>query len=208
MTYSRAARRRIRKGRPLLPATDREPNGRLSRRRSALVQRRRETAAEITAVALAARVKHGVRPADAARAEAGSALGRVHLLAKQQLTHAHYQAGLRFGADCERYYALNGIARPTVRAQDLSHVAGFAGDDPAREAEARRAAQRMAELSHRIRRNDRPGRPLAAVLNQVCVMDDDKNMYLPHMRRLLVAGLDVLIDFYGISRWSALEEEC
>lgn len=209
MTYSKAYRRRVKKGRPLLPAQEREANGRKSRRKSDQAKRRQENEAEIRSVALSARIRHdlarnGLSPSLADRVEAGSALGRAWLCSGDMLNYAHYLAGTRFGEDYRRYYALSGFAAPTVRALDLNRARGLAMDRPELAARARR---HMLALAEAVRRVDQPGRPVASLLRQVCLLDDDSHLHLPHMVRLLARGLDALVAFYGISRLAEAVDE-
>lgn len=195
--YSKAEKRRLKKGRPVLPAAEREPNGRKSRRKSSIVRRTHETEAETKLVVISARMKMGMSASIAERPEAGSVLGRLHILFPDRITYAHYQAGLRYGADYCRYYALSGIPYPSARAHDMTRVHGSGIDKP--EA-AEQARERILDLGVAIRKVDQQGRPIATTIRKVCILDEDTGMHLPHMARFLAIGLDALVDFYGIDR--------
>lgn len=197
MARTKAAKRRLKKGRPLLPASEREPNGRKSRRKSSVMRRTHETEAEIKMVVISARMKAGLTKSVAERPEAGSVLGRLHILFGDKISYAHYLAGIRYGEDYCRYYALSGIPYPTARAHDMTRVHGVGVDKPE---EAKKARERITEIGDEIRKVDQSGRPVASVMRKVCIMDDDTGMHLPHMIRFLVSGLDALVDFYGIDR--------
>lgn len=195
--YSKAAKRRVRKGRPLLPAVEREPNGRKSRRKHSLARRAHETEAEIKMVVISARMRAGMSSSIAERQEAGSVLGRLHILFPEKITYSHFQAGIRYGEDYRRYYALSGIPHPTARAHDLTRVQGLGTDKPDA---AKHARDRISDLGDLIRTVDQSGRPVASVMRRVCILDEDTGMYLPHMIKFLARGLDALVDFYGIDR--------
>lgn len=194
---SKAAKRKLKQGRPLLPAVEREPNGRKSRRKSAVMRRTHETEAEVKMVVISARMKAGMAKSIAERPEAGSVLGRLHILFPDRISYAHYQAGIRYGEDYCRYYALYGIPYPSARAHDMTRIHGVGSDKP--EA-AREATDRITELGKEIRDVDQSGRPVASVMRRVCILDEDDGMHLPHMVKFLATGLDALVDFYGIPR--------
>lgn len=195
--YSKAQKRRLKKGRPLLPVAEREPNGRKSRRKSSVMRRTHETEAETKMVVIAARMKAGLSRSIAERPEAGSVLGRLHILFGDRISYAHYLAGLRYGEDYCRYYALSGIPYPSARAHDMTRVRGLGIDKP--EA-AEQARERVLDLGEQIRKVDQSGRPVASVIRRVCILDENTGMHLPHMIKFLIAGLDVLVDFYGIPK--------
>ncbi|URQ76181.1 MAG: hypothetical protein NBV76_05320 [Candidatus Ochrobactrum gambitense] len=201
--YSKAQKRRLKKGRPLLPVAEREPNGRKSRRKSAVMRRTHETEAETKMVVIAARMKAGMSRSIAECPEAGSVLGRLHILFPDRVSYAHYQAGLRYGADYCRYYALSGIPYPSARAHDMTRVHGLGIDKPEAAAQSR---ERIHELGEVIRKADQSGRPVASVMRRVCILDEDTGMHLPHMIRFLSSGLDALVDFYGIDRRAIPED--
>ncbi|MEN5250004.1 hypothetical protein [Brucella pseudintermedia] len=195
--YSKAQKRRLKKGRPLLPVAEREPNGRKSRRKSAVMRRTHETEAEVKMVVISARMRAGMTKAIAERPEAGSVLGRLHILFPEKITYAHYQAGIRYGEDYSRYYALSGIPYPSARAHDMTRIHGMGVDKP--EA-AREARDRVTEIGKAICDVDQSGRPVASVMRRVCILDKDDGMHLPHMIKFLATGLAALVDFYGIPK--------
>lgn len=201
--YSKASKRKLRKGRPLMPAVEREPNGRKSRRKSAVMRRTHETEAEVKMVVISARMKAGLTKSIAERPEAGSVLGRLHILFPDRISYAHYQAGIRYGEDYSRYYALTGIPYPSARAHDMTRIHGLGVDKP--EA-AKKARERINEIGGEIRKVDQSGRPIASVLRKVCILDEDTGMHMPHMIRFLSNGLDALVDFYGIDREAEPED--
>ncbi|WP_247997007.1 hypothetical protein [Brucella tritici] len=195
--YSKAQKRRLKKGRPLLPVAEREPNGRKSRRKSSVVHRHHETEAETKMVVIAARMKAGLSHSIAERPEAGSVLGRLHILFGNRISYAHYLAGLRYGEDYCRYYALSGIPYPSARAHDMTRVRGLGLDN---QEAAEQARERVLDLGEQIRKVDQAGRPVASVIRRVCILDEDTGMHLPHMIKFLITGLDILVDFYGIPK--------
>gem|GEM_PF-815384 len=201
--YSKASKRRLKQGRPLMPAVEREPNGRKSRRKSAVMRRTHETEAEVKMVVISARMKAGLTKSIAERPEAGSVLGRLHILFPDRISYAHYQAGIRYGEDYSRYYALTGIPYPSARAHDMTRIHGLGVDKP--EA-AKKARERINEICDEIRKVDQSGRPIASVLRKVCILDEDTGMHMPHMIRFLSNGLDALVDFYGIDREAEPED--
>ncbi|MBV2144224.1 hypothetical protein KUG47_12040 [Falsochrobactrum sp. TDYN1] len=148
-------------------------------------------------VVISARMRAGLSKSIAERPEAGSVLGRLHILFPDHISYAHYQAGIRYGEDYCRYYALSGIPYPSARAHDMTRIHGLGIDKPEKAKEAR---DRINALGEEIRKVDRSGRPVASVIRKVCILDEDTGMHMPHMVRFLANGLDALVDFYGIDR--------
>ncbi len=167
------------------------------------MRRTHETEAEVKMVVISARMKAGLTKSIAERPEAGSVLGRLHILFPDRISYAHYQAGIRYGEDYSRYYALTGIPYPSARAHDMTRIHGLGVDKP--EA-AKKARERINEICDEIRKVDQSGRPIASVLRKVCILDEDTGMHMPHMIRFLSNGLDALVDFYGIDREAEPED--
>jgi hypothetical protein len=199
---SKAARRASRRGRPRLPANNREPNGKPSRRKNAYEGR-------IMDVAINRRIRQqGIlgssdEPLEkqAADPRRGYVLGI--LLLGDRIRQAQHDAGLRYGADMSRFYKLNGIAFPSVRAQNLFSVHGEAGEENARQAlDAAAAYKRMRQLRetlHAVGDID-TGRRVEQTVRAVCLLDlpgSDSNGQ-SFRSDLLIRGLNVLARYYGL----------
>lgn len=195
---TRAQKRNAKRGRPLLPATDREPNGRASRRSASVVMQSRATAS----VVREARCRvHGMPEDIAERPEAGYVLGRLYLSGhlgrraakgKDKGAAEHrLDAGNRMAEAFSRYYGLVGIPAPTPRAQNLFRVRGETGDtDPAA---ARAASNAVMQIERSLGMADESGRPVTLITKRVCIQDEDAGLAHPHTFSLLVRGLDALV---------------
>lgn len=196
---SKAAKRRTRMGRPVLPATDREPNGRKSRRIASTIRREDD----MKAVVIEARQRiYGLSKRDADSQDGGSVVGRLYLAGRIKW---HHRAALnRYAEDMARYYRLTGVQAPNPRGLDLNRVRGEPGDtDPAR---ARDAANRMMALEGVLGAADRAGRPVTTIVKRVALEDRDDGLFLGHMVHDLVVGAGALARYYEIPAGIAHED--
>jgi hypothetical protein len=146
---TKAERLRLKRGRPRLPAADREPNGQPSRRIASTQQRDQD---ENMNVAIARRIRdHAFENAgkiltlhQAIDPRRGYALGR--LLLDGKLTSQQHDIGIKLGEDMARYYGLTGIPFPSARAQNLFSVHGDGEDSDARGKAARKARDKMVAI--------------------------------------------------------------
>lgn len=194
--YSKAEKLKAKRGRPSLPAVAREANGRKSRRKTTVALRLVETEKEVKSVAVANRIKQGMSEGVADTQEAGSVLGRLHLLNPDAITKLQYEAGMRMGEDYARYYALTGIPFPTIKAHDVRGVRGQGSSD--RPECAKTAANRIMKIEQVLGEVDLSGRPVTTVTKKVCVCDEAEGMHLPHMVEYLKRGLTALVKHYGL----------
>lgn len=194
--YSKAQKLRAKRGRPMLPTVAREASGRKSRRKSAVSLRLVETEKEVKSVSVANRVKQGVPEDIADTQEAGSVLGRLHLLNPDAITKLQYEAGMLMAQDFARYYALTGIPFPTIKAHDMLSPRGQSSAD--RPDCARTAANRIMKIEQALGEVDLSGRPITSVTKKVCIRDEDEGMHLPHMVEYLKRGLTALVKHYGL----------
>lgn len=196
MAYSKAEKLKAKRGRPSLPVAAREANGRKSRRKSAVSLRLVETEKEVKSVAVANRIKQGMSEGIADTQEAGSVLGRLHLLNPDSITKLQYEAGMRMGEDYARYYALTGIPFPSIKAHDMLSLRGQGSTD--RPDCARVATNRIMKIEQVLGEVDLSGRPVTSVTKKVCIRDEDEGMHLPHMVQYLKRGLTALVKHYGL----------
>ncbi|MGU3575656.1 hypothetical protein ACLBWZ_08985 [Brucellaceae bacterium C25G] len=194
--YSKAQKLKAKRGRPTLPAAEREANGRKSRRKSAVVLRLVETEREVKSVAVANRVKLGMTNKEADSQEAGSVLGRLYLNKGNGITKAQYDAGMLMAKDFARYYALTGIPFPSIKAHDIGRVSGRNETD--NQSAIRAATNRVMLIEKALGEVDHSGKPITSTTKKVCVLDEADGMHLPHMVNYLKHGLKALIKLYGI----------
>jgi hypothetical protein len=188
---TKGQKKAAKRGRPKLPAAQREPSGRPSRRHATRIERE----FEVRAVVVEARARvHGVPEPMCERPEAGYVLGRLFLAGL--VTKAQLDAGNRMAEDFGRYYALTGIQAPSARAQDLFRVRG---ESPDRGGDAaRRAANAIMRIEMELGMVDHEGRPVTSVTKRVCILDDASAVFHDHMIGFLRKGLDALIVHYGL----------
>ncbi len=136
----------------------------------------------------------GLSVADCERPEAGSVLGRLYLDARNKLTKAQYEAGVRMGEDFARYYALTGIPFPAASAIDLTRVHGI-GRDP-NPAAVRAASNAVMAIEATLGMADESGRPVTSVCKAVCIRDEP--ICHGHMIEFLKRGLHALVEHYGV----------
>jgi hypothetical protein len=151
---TKAQRLRLKRGRPRLPATDREPNGQPSRRIASTTNRSQEN---IMNVAIARRIREHEfetrkdgKPGkiltiqQAIDPKRGYALGLLNLDGK--ITTQQHDIGLKVAKDMARYYGLTGVPFPSARAQTLFSVHSDGEDSDARGQAARRARDKMVAI--------------------------------------------------------------
>lgn len=183
-----ASKIRAKRGRPRKEHVMRTENGRVSRADDA------DKAAKTTAIEARMRVL-GLSVADCERPEAGSVLGRLYLDARNKVSKAQYEAGLRMAQDFARYYALTGIPFPAAHAIDLNRVHGI-GRDPS-PAAVRAASNAVMAIETVLGQADESGRPVLSVCKAVCIRDEP--IYHGHMIEFLKRGLRSLVEHYGIT---------
>lgn len=191
-----------------MPANDREPNGRASRRK--LAKKEREYSMEMTVMnpTIARRIRHlGLidNKGETAAQQAidprrGSVLGR--LLLDKRITQGQYDAGLKYGEDMARFYALTGIPFPSARAQNLFAIRGDEGETSKERAEKAAAARdKVNALRDKMLEcgDINTGRKVIHVVNEVVIMDvDQARGWSDFMIGLLKRGLNTLAKQYGM----------
>ena len=208
---TRGEKLRRRRGRPLLPANDREPNGKPSRRTASIEERERYLEHLNMAVALQARsTKLGIVPAVARDPRWGYLLGRMFM--DGNVTESQHEAGVRYAQDMARYYGLSGFPFPSARSAFLFPVKPSeervdkdslrtSAPTPESKAEAAKAAtERMTELRTLLLAagDINTGRRVLHTVNVVCVEDIDELRTLNEaMKAWLKRGLNALARHYG-----------
>src|SRR5690349_23602138 len=151
MNRTKAAKLKAKRGRPRLPTTEREPNGRKSRRMDAVTMREETAISEMPAVQrrirqdniLPFKDKSGklhTAEMQAMDPRRGYVLGLLFL--DGTITEAQHEAGIRYAEDMARYYGLTGVPFPSPRAQNLFAVRGEAS-------ESERSEEHTSELQSR-----------------------------------------------------------
>lgn len=199
------------RGRPTLPVTDREPNGRASRRHAATQARNYAIEDNNMDAAVQTRIRqfnlkdYRDRGGNivTAREQAidprrGYVLGCM--LLDKAVTKDQHDAGLRFAEEMSRYYGLTGVPFPSVRAQDL-----FAVRSDNTETSHGRAMQAASarHVAHKLRdallavRDIETGRRILHSVTQVCLLDIEESRRWPaHMTSYLTMGLNALCKHY------------
>ncbi|WP_104663358.1 hypothetical protein [Ensifer adhaerens] len=194
---SKAERIRIKRasraGRPRKANVARYPGGQI---------KHGESEREVCSVALEARRRMhfaGKRDPDVASPFAGYTLGRMFLDGK--LTAHEREAGDEYSRQMARYYSLTGIPFPSVRAQSLFSIKGFAGETSAERARsARQAANRMMELEGVLLKL-KDGPQVKTTVFNVCIMDYEMLRTMPEPQLIwLKRGLTELHWYLGLSR--------
>lgn len=207
---TRGAKRKRKRGRPLLPANDREPNGQYSRRVASVEARETEmTEAERRdniSVAVSRRIRHlglvdlkiegklVTAEEQATDTRRGYVLGRLCISGK--LTTSQLEVGNRYATDVWRYYVTCMGMKPTARAQDLFAVRATGDDmsDSQRKADER-SWSTMKEIQSTLfgAFDNGSARKIIRTLNSACVDDVDQAAIWPEpMLHLLRQGLNVL----------------
>lgn len=209
---TKADKLRSRRGRPKLPQTEREPNGRKSRRQASVQKFNHDTEIGNLSVAVARRVReYGLKDTrlkggkiltaeeQAADPRRGYALGLLYL--DGRVTEDQHDAGLRYAEDMARYYGLTGVTFPSTRAQNIFAVRGDDGEVSEGRATAAAAARsKMTKLRATLLDvgDIDTGRRVWHAVMEVAVMDNQACRTWPdHMIGYLRRGLNRLSDFYG-----------
>lgn len=188
-TYSKAAKRRSKAGRPRNEDAERYPGGQIK-------HDYREKDVKATVIDMRQRI-HGIAPENAESPFAGYLLGRMFL--DGNITEAERKAGDRYSETMARYYRLVGIPAPSARAQSLFSIASHDGEVSAERAKRARDASNamMSAEGELLRCTDGP-RVKTTVFN-VCVLDYDNLRDMPpSMWDFLHRGLRALIFHYGL----------
>jgi len=210
--YSKAQKRAQKRGRRPLPAIDREPNGRASRRHNSIRDASLETQKDIMDAAVSTRIRHfnlsDFRAKDGRMVTAeeqakdprnGYVLGRM--LMDHALTEAQHDIGIRYAKDMARYYGLTGVAFPSARAQDLFAARGSSGEDSDSKGDAaRKARERVKKLEAILLgvQDISTGRRVEHTVKSVCLLDiAESRGWPPHMTSWLKLGLNALGKYYG-----------
>jgi len=208
---TRAQKLKAKRGRPRLPAIEREPNGRQSRRKESQDVQAAEELSEIPAIQRRIREdnivpfkKDGKLVSAEKQAQdprRGYALGL--LLLDHRITQAQHDAGVRYGEDLSRFYALTGVPFPSARAQNLFAVKATGTDENESRAEqARRARQTASKLDAILLSvgDIDTGRKVSHTVKMVCVLDVHESRCWPeHMLGFLRRGLNALArQHYGM----------
>lgn len=194
MARTAGQKRAAKRGRPLMPDVEREPNGRASRRKLAVIVRKDESERAVKSVAMEARERlYGISDKMSDRPEAGYTLGRLFLFG--MITKEQLDAGNHMAEDFARYYGLTGVPFPSARAQDLFRVRGMPGPD--RADAARAASNAIMAIEMALGLADQSGRPVTTVTKRVCVQDDDTNIHHAYTLLMLQKGLSALAVHYS-----------
>lgn len=209
---SKAAKQRAKRGRPRLPPSDRETNGRHSRRKASQNHRANQDMENIMDAAVTRRIRHDnlvdFKAKDGkvvtARQQAldprrGYVLGLM--LLDGTINQRQHDAGVKYAEDMARYYGLTGVQFPSARAQDLFAVRSD-GDEPAHKSEAAAAArERMKKLEKILLETGdiNTGRKVAHTVSAIAVQDIAEARTWPgHMIGWLKRGLNQVANYYQI----------
>lgn len=201
---SRAAKRRLKGGRPRIEGLDRTDEGRIRRTKEQGSKRTAETEREAMGTVIEMRQRvHKAPETTAKQPEWGYVLGRIFMdgkLGGGGIAKMRLEAGNRYAQDVSRYYGLTGIPFPSARAQDLFAVQGYAGDPDQSKVDAIRKATAKVMAMEGVLLSSKAGRNAASTVKNICVMDMDESRGWPeHMFVYLRCGLDSLIMSYGLS---------
>lgn len=219
MSRTKAERKQERRGRATLPATERERNGRPSRRMASISEREHALDAVNREVAVSRRIRHmDLRPR-MARSSTGEIvelspeqqaldprLGYVlgQLTVRGKFTEMQHEAGVRIAEDAARFYGLVVGKFPSVRAQNLFAVRGNDGEESEDRIEAaKRARQTFMRLQEAIGKgyDINTGRRIAHCLKELCILDNGVAHCWPEPMFVFARkGLNRAADFYGIKR--------
>lgn len=208
---TKAAKLKAKRGRPQLPAADRQPNGQPSRRKASITKRNEEYSMDAMAPAINRRVRE-YRLVDKKRdgkletAEKqatdpmrGYSLGLLFL--DGRITKRQHDAGIKFSEAMARYYGLTGVPFPSARAQNLFSIRSD-GDDPQSRIDAAKAAKlKMAALRDTLLKTgdiDTGRRVLSAVMSAAVEDITECRTWPEHMMLFLRKGLNRVGDSYGL----------
>jgi hypothetical protein len=209
---TRAQKLKAKRGRPRLPPNTREPNGRQSRRKESQNVNMHDQLAAIPAVQRRIREwnlkdgkdKDGQPESAEKRAlepKRGYALGLM--LLDGTITQVQHDAGVRFGEDMARFYALTGVPFPSARAQNLFAVRSTGIEESESRAEAAKRARQTAKKLDAVLLSVGDidtGRRVSHSVKTVCVLDvQESRMWPAHMIGYLKRGLNALArQHYGM----------
>lgn len=131
----------------------------------------------------------------------GYALGLM--LIDGTITKMQHDAGVRYGEDMARFYALTGVPFPSARAQNLFSVRSTGQDESESRSQAavraRSTAKRLDALLLTVGDID-TARRVSHTVKQVCVLDEQNARCWPtHMLDYLRKGLNALArQHYGM----------
>jgi hypothetical protein len=176
----------------------RTPSGQISRAKSAIEARQRETEREAMEVAVMARSKHTALPEPLAKQPfAGSVLGLMHF--DRRFTDNQFEAGKRYAEDMARYYSAVGIPFPAARAFDMFSIRGHDGDVSEDQAKTAREASNKIMAIERVLLCLEGGPLVKRKTFEVCVLDDHSaREWTPFTISYVRRGLQALVDYYGI----------
>lgn len=208
---TRAQKLKAKRGRPRLPAIEREPNGRSSRRKESQDVQATAELAETPAIQRRIREDNIVpfkKDGKVVSAEKqaqdprrGYALGL--LILDGTITQAQHDAGVKFSEDMAKYYGLTGVAFPSARAQSLFAVRATGLEESEGKIEAARKARDKAKAMEKtlLAVGDiDTGRKVSHTVKTVCVLDvQESRMWPEHMIGYLKRGLNALArQHYGM----------
>lgn len=210
-TKAQKLRSKRARGRPRLPASDRQPNGQPSRRIASVEKFQQTSEADTMDVAVNRRIRQlglqdyrdkGGRVVTAEEQAKdprhGYVLGRM--LLDHAITKDQHDTGIRLAEDFSRFYGLTGVPFPSSRAQDLFAVRSSGGEDSdGRANAARKARERAMALQGALLavQDINTGRRVLHTVMQVCVLDvAESRGWPPHMTGWLRLGLNSVGKFY------------
>lgn len=176
----------------------RTPSGQISRAKSAIESRERQTEREVMEVAVTARQRHTRLPEPLAKQPfAGSVLGLMHF--DRHFTDNQYEAGKRYAEDAARYYSAVGIPFPSARAFNMFSIRGHDGEISEDRAKAAREASNKIMAIERVLLSMEGGPMVKRKTFEVCVLDDHgAREWTPFTISYVRRGLQALVDYYGI----------
>lgn len=202
---TKAQKRRQKRGRPRLPAAERELNGGKSRRIASQQARDAENAKEARETVLQTRQRHAalldgelITTTEAENPMRAYVLGQLHL--DGVITRRQHDAGIRFAEVRARYFGMCGVPFPSARAQNMFAVHGYSGEPNQSFIEASRAASDADMKLRQLLMSMRDGRSVWSTVNSICVEDIKEARTWPaHHMGWLKRGLNALCEHYGIS---------
>ena len=206
-------KRKAKRGRPKLPATDREKSGRPSRREASKEQRNDMSQAAIMSTAIERRIRHDnivpfkekggklvTAEEQAKDPRRGYTLGLM--LIDHTINQRQHDAGVKYAEQMSRYYGLTGTPFPSARAQNLFAVRGNEGEEPEGRVEAAKKARHNANLLRDALLgvgNIDQGRKVQSAVNELVILDNTHCRRWPdHMTFMLRQGLNRLADYFGV----------
>lgn len=204
-------KRKAKRGRPKLPATDREKSGRPSRREASKTQRNEMSQAAIMAPAIERRIRQDnivpfkenggklvTAEEQAKDPRRGYTLGLM--LLDHSITQRQHDAGVKFAEVVSRFHGLTGVPLPNPRAQNLFAVRGNEGDESESKVDAAKNARRRYNEARDVLLSVGhidEGRHVIHAVTEVAYLENMHARRWPeHMTFMLRKGLNKLADFY------------